>query len=66
MSTNWDDAPEWAKFKATDADGQSFWYEHAPELGHRQWNNAQQCISRVDKVKPPISIDWLDSLEERP
>jgi hypothetical protein len=67
MSTSWDNAPEWANFKATDENGQEFWYEKEPLVGRREWElNSQQVIGKVAVVKTFSTVNWFDSLEKRP
>jgi hypothetical protein len=67
MNTTWHDAPEWANYKATDADGQAFWYEKQPKLGGRQWDNTILTpVGKVEKVTPVKPIKWQLSLEARP
>jgi muconolactone delta-isomerase len=66
MITEWERAPEWANYKATDADGQTYWYEKEPRLGGCQWDNTQITpIGRIEKVIPKPGIKWQDTLEYR-
>lgn len=66
MNTNWEEAPVWANYKATDADGQTYWYEKEPRLGGRQWDNTQIVpIGKVEKVVPKPGIRWQDTLVSR-
>jgi hypothetical protein len=61
----WDDAPEWARWRAVDKTGVAFYYENKPVidsdggwLGGRPFNLL--AISKFDHT------NWKDSLEERP
>jgi len=64
MSTIWDNAPEWAQFIATDADGQEYWYEHEPTLSGRHWIK-RFITGQVARVRPKM-YNWQCSLKERP
>lgn len=59
---DWKSAPEWANWRAMDADGQVFWYEQKPEksLQRSVWDPTG------GKVCPAyLGSSWADSLEER-
>lgn len=63
MGTEWERAPEWANYRATDADGQTYWYEGEPELNGRHWENND--FGKVEKVILKPGINWQDTLECR-
>lgn len=62
----WYGAPEWARFKAQDSDGEWRWFEGKPTQGNHRWHNFADN-SRVDtagwKARTP---NWRDTLLERP
>jgi hypothetical protein len=60
---NWEDAPEWAKHLAMDADGEWWWFEVAPVLAVGDGCWAYMCgqVRRAGN-----GIGWTDSLESRP
>ena len=62
---HWNNAPEWATYKATDKDGAMYWYENIPRRGAEDW------WPNSEDLHPPVCIshhykDWGRSLEERP
>lgn len=40
---NFDDAPIWARWCAMDADGEWFWYQTKPTVGHKTWDSSNKC-----------------------
>jgi hypothetical protein len=68
------DAPDWANYKATDQNGNSWWYSHKPypddyngqwlvschSVGNR-WERAQ--LVRAEH-SPIVNYNWIDSLVE--
>lgn len=58
MKINW---PEWANYRAMDADGRMFYFECEPKAFARLWDTTIGKCEAVDSV-----TDWRDSLEERP
>lgn len=61
MKPKWEDAPEWAKFLAMDADGIWFWYENRPFLGSGRFMN-NGGLAEWARFSP----DWPSTLESRP
>lgn len=61
----WYGAPEWAKFKAQDEDGQWHWYEQPVTQDSNQWleQDAEGRIERYKADKP--NPNWRDTLIER-
>ncbi|MHB1956376.1 MAG: hypothetical protein ACYCOU_21820 [Sulfobacillus sp.] len=63
---DWKDAPPWAKWLATDEDGDWTWYEYKPvpctQDGHRYWNLTRGRW----KAATEINSNWKQSLERRP
>jgi hypothetical protein len=57
-----DGAPEWANFKATDADGAVFWFEDRPVQGVEYWAKRSGKSQRA--ILPP-EVDWTTTLKER-
>jgi hypothetical protein len=64
MNDDWDNAPSWAQYRATDADGLAWWYEFAPRMdrGIGQWLIDD---GRAELCRLPCRT-WKDSLETRP
>ncbi len=65
---DWKDAPEWAMWMATDADGVVYRFEHKPD---RQWGSEEWIAyggrTEVDIASDDLPCpDWRDSLEPRP
>ena len=64
MNDDWDNAPSWAQYRATDADGLAWWYEHRPRPADEtmQWladSGQSQCDPRPGRT-------WKDALQTRP
>ena len=55
----WHEAPEWARYAATDEDGKRWWYEEEPYLEDFDWVESEGNVSEIEN-------DWENSLEERP
>jgi hypothetical protein len=64
MSTTdeFEGAPEWAKFKATDDDGGVFWFEYKPIESIGYWAKSSGKSKRA--MSPP-EVDWTTTLKER-
>ena len=61
----WDDAPEWAMWCATDADGDFCWYENEPRRGYDEW--LKTCGEhKLIKRNVPACPQWTETLEARP
>lgn len=62
----WDDAPDWANWRAQDAGGEWWWFSNRPsQIPHREeWNVYTGDISfhQCDTPNP----NWRDTLQERP
>ena len=56
----WHEAPEWAKYAATDKDGEAYWYEELPNRISSEWS----CGFRNELIMKVIN--WQESLQERP
>jgi hypothetical protein len=56
----WEFAPDWAKFAATDRDGQKFWYESRPfyNLDHGRFFPSSGRVA-------PVPVE-MSSLRSRP
>ena len=63
---NWSEAPDWAQWAATDANGSAFWYEAKPyaEIWIQQWLPNHKQYSGAPSANCLVS--WKVSLEERP
>ncbi|WNV50635.1 hypothetical protein [Pseudomonas phage Rollin] len=59
------DAPEWAKYKAQDADGDWYWYEKRPEQCAGLWSANNGTHKRAQRSHA-IAPAWRDTLIERP
>ena len=57
----WHEAPEWAKYAATDENGERYWFESHPERERRKWDSIG---GRVELIGD--GIGWKESLQERP
>lgn len=62
MKPSWDDAPDWANYRAMDEDEAWYWYEYEPTqkgfFWDKQGGRSQLILDSSD--------NWRDSLEERP
>jgi len=60
------DAPEWARWKAQDADGDWFWFQFEPERGSDQWGFDcgldSHCFANDGDC--PSGHDWTQTLRE--
>jgi hypothetical protein len=63
---DWSTAPEWANWKAMDADKRWFWFEGEPELddGIGIWRTPLK--SEHIPNHPATDKDWKDTIEKRP
>lgn len=59
---DWTQAPWWAKYAATDSEGDPWWYETLPERDHEGWYSGSDDY-RDERM---LCLDWRDSLEPRP
>ena len=72
-NVDWSKAPDWAQYWAMDLDGDSFWYESAPELDVADgvWSTIKQESfgSEIRNVFAPAfgvdKKDWKESLSGR-
>ena len=62
---DWSQAPDWAQWAATDANGGSFWFENKPILSLIMsiWKKA---IGISLPCPQQINVEWQHSLEQRP
>lgn len=60
---DWSTAPEWANWRAADADGVVWYYGKKPSLGPLVWF-WEDC--RIDRIGEFEIEDWQNSLEQRP
>ena len=63
----WYGAPEWARFKAQDSDGEWRWFEYKPSAGESGWvepspDGRVSCEEATCDPNP----NWRDTLIERP
>jgi hypothetical protein len=62
----WYGAPEWAKYKAQDADGNWYWYSHRPRQGGFMWEKTDDCEQCERESLGTFSVsNWRDTLIER-
>lgn len=60
----WHEAPEWAKYAATDRDGQMWWFEERPKLHGAEWAHGfDNC--RVEQINLECP-EFAETLETRP
>lgn len=60
----WYGAPEWAKYKAQDENGEWFFYSHEPAPGREQWTNDAGEFEG-SHPQPTPNPDWRDTLISR-
>lgn len=58
----WHKAPEWAKFAATDSDGQRWWFEKRPKIHDKEWSHLDGKVEQIDAHCPGFAY----TLESRP
>ena len=63
---SWDDAPEWAKWRAVDENGECIWFHKEPYHDHEEWLRQASRHEYVTAGKGYDPTNWKDSLEERP
>lgn len=61
---SWEDAPEWAHWKATDRDGSTMLYEIEPMPCGDEWMPPAGA-GRIVRFVGPV-LDWETTLETRP
>ena len=63
---NWSEAPDWAQWAATDANGIAYWYEVKPYIDNldNRWLSNRRAV----RIAPSANkyVNWEESLEERP
>jgi len=60
----WHKAPEWAKFAATDMDGQMWWFEKRPKIHGAEWAlGDDNCRAEQINLECP---EFAITLESRP
>jgi hypothetical protein len=65
---SWEGAPDWAKYRARDFNGDLHWYANLPNVSDEtpEWMfSDDDDDGRYELVKPDYS-DWRDTLEVRP
>lgn len=55
--------PPWARWKACDRDGETFYFSHRPRLGDRIWHRSAGRASLAGITNVHL-IDWRQSLTE--
>jgi len=64
---SWDDAPEWAQWRAQDENGAWYWYEMEPRNdGVHYWGSAERHQYARGKAAGTSIPNWRDTLQERP
>ncbi len=61
MKPDWDEAPEWARWFAVDANGEAWWFEYKPEPLSFAWDCDEGRSARADAERD----DWRDLLYSR-
>jgi hypothetical protein len=61
MNYPWDQAPEWARYAAMDADGECYWFRDKPKISHDVWVSNYPAL--FIETRGP---GWKESLEKRP
>lgn len=62
--TNWDEAPEWANYHATNYDGFSYWYKYEPVAVFytKEWTPDNALCKKAS----PLNVkNWEFSLQSR-
>jgi hypothetical protein len=58
----WADAPEWAKYKAQDANGSWYWFSDEPDMESRQWYSGKMLERYIVSEPNP---NWRTTLISR-
>jgi hypothetical protein len=58
---DWDMAPDWARYVATDANGDVWWHEFEHYIREGDWWANEGRMEKEIRVP-----SWMDSLEKRP
>ena len=61
----WYGAPEWAKYKAQDEDGEWRWYSHLPEAGEERWHDVAIPGRAAHAHEDHPNPNWRDTLISR-
>ena len=61
----WYGAPEWAKYKAQDGDGEWRWYSHLPEAGEERWHDVAMPGRAAHACEDHPNPNWRDTLISR-
>lgn len=64
---SWSDAPDWAQWLAMDYSGLWYWYKYKPVIigGFPRWSASIYALAAAPS-ESCASIDWRESLEQRP
>lgn len=62
----WERAPKWAQWAATDQDGECRWYERRVIQNDQYWGMTYTYKSERMENRPDLAANWRDSLEARP
>jgi uncharacterized iron-regulated membrane protein len=63
MTPDWKDAPEWANYRARDADGSWYWFEFEPYRSSNCWMRQKGRTAICDAS---INDPWTSTMEKRP
>jgi hypothetical protein len=67
---SWNTAPDWARFAATDINGNGFWFENLPSKRFYWDISPKKYNGKYLRMNPDpgftIPIPWDKSLEKRP
>lgn len=66
MSNAWADAPEWASYRAQDADGYWCWYEQKPVDVDAEWQMRGEGRVALALPESQAVAGWRLTLEKRP
>lgn len=61
----WYGAPDWAKYKAQDEDGEWRWYSHEPEAGEERWHDIAFDGRAAHAGESNPNPNWRDTLISR-
>ena len=75
LAPDWNEAPEWAKWYAIDANGSAAWYKQQPKydefcdkwlFGSGSYLHEYHWAGEKDDIAIPLGIDWRLLVWQRP
>lgn len=67
VDIDWSNAPKWANYQATDANGKVWWFGDRPQVNEakKQWDDPHLTRMLLEAITIPSST-WRTSLTRRP